>query len=344
MPIEIVKERFHIRRKINAQVLRNIARLWTLANDAKSHQDILDGLHPWGEMNRLKFDNSLPFLFAVLAVFTFLIGLMIQTYIPFFWSLLLCLFYVGLYFASHESKHRLTEVISLLEQRVITLKYQLHFKQLPKHLPFQAQSLLVLSQLKQSFPLFNLGNVSNEIKEYASTTWQHHGQNHQVLVFHYQFVNEAPLNNQKNDPLKLKQIEENRWGVFVFQVPALGIAISNKRRAFEEPFTERWHSSDIYINQHLRIFGEFDQQLAHSMTPALSLKLSDFFNEHRGDLIYHNNKDILCFLGMQNLFEPQQHNAEIENISHLRGHLRTLRLAHYEKLKHDLLTLLQEEQ
>lgn len=344
MPIETVQDRFHIRRKINAQVLRNIARLWDLTNQAQSHQEILDGLHPWGESHRLKFDNSLAFLFITLAILTFFIGLMIHAYISFFWSFLLCLFYVGLFFVTYESKHRLQEIITILEQRVVTLKYQLHFKQLPKHLPFNVQSFLILSQLKQHFPLFTLGNVSNEIKEYASTIWEHHGKTHQVLVFQYQFVNEVPLNNQKNDPLKLKQIEENRWGVFVFQVPALGIAVSNKRRRFEEPFTERWHSSDIYINQQLRIFGQFEQQLAHSITPALSLKLSDFFNEHQGDLIYHTDKDILCFLGARNLFEPQQQKCEIENISHLRGHLRTLRLTHYEKLKTDLLTLLQEEQ
>ena len=344
MPIENLKERFHIRRKINAQVLHNIARLWHLGSQAREQQDLLDGLHPWGESHRLKFDNSLPFLFLVFAILTFFIGLMIQAYIAFFWSLLLCLFYIALYFATYEPKERLHEIIAFLEQRVTTLKYQLHFKQLPQYLPFHSQSLLILSQLKQSFPLFNLGNASNQITEYASTIWELEGQRHQVLVFQYDYINEAPINNQKNDPFKFKQIEESRWGVFVFQVPALGIAVTNTRRSFEEPFTERWHSSDIYINQHLRIFGQFEQQLAHNMNPALSLKLSDFFNEHQGDLIYHTDKEILCFLGIKNLFEPQKQKLEIENISHLRGHLRTFRLAHYEKLKTDLLTLLQEEQ
>ena len=61
MPIENLKERFHIRRKINAQVLHNIARLWHLGSQAREQQDLLDGLHPWGESHRLKFDNSLPF-------------------------------------------------------------------------------------------------------------------------------------------------------------------------------------------------------------------------------------------------------------------------------------------
>lgn len=344
MPIETIQERFHIRRKINAHVRRNLARLWDLGSRAQSHQDILDGLHPWGESHRLKFDNHLPFLFAALALLTFMIGLMIQSHLSFFWSFLLCLMYVGLYFATYESKRPLQEVIVFLEQQVMTLKYQLHFKQLPKHFPIHAQSLLILSQLKQSFPLFNLGNVSNQITEYASTVWQNQEHRHQVLVFKYHYVNEAPIHNQQKDPIKLKQIEEYRWGVFVFQVPALGIAVTNKRRAFEEPFTERWHSSDIYINQQLRIFGQFEQQLAHNMTPAFSLKLSDFFNEHQGDLIYHHEKEILCFLGKKNLFEAQQHKTAIEEVSHLRGHLRTLRLAHYEKLKTDLIQLLQEDQ
>ncbi len=41
MPIESVQQSIHIRRKKNAVVFQNIARLWDLGRQAKSHQDLL---------------------------------------------------------------------------------------------------------------------------------------------------------------------------------------------------------------------------------------------------------------------------------------------------------------
>ena len=63
------------------------------------------------------------------------------------------------------------------------LRYGLKFQQLPVYLPIQAQPILVLSKLKQHFPLFNRGNEANEITEFASVTWNDGITDHQVLLF-----------------------------------------------------------------------------------------------------------------------------------------------------------------
>ena len=53
----------------------------------------------------------------------------------------------------YEPQKPLTEVIHYLEQRMTALRYGLKFQQLPAYLPIQAQPILVLSKLKQHFPL-----------------------------------------------------------------------------------------------------------------------------------------------------------------------------------------------
>lgn len=45
-------------------------------------------------------------------------------------------------------------------------------------------------------------------------------------------------------------------------MPNLGIAISDQRSRFFEPYTRSWQSSDILINQKLNIFGLDQHQLA----------------------------------------------------------------------------------
>ena len=67
MPIDDIKRTIHLRRRKNQRVMQNVARLWELGEQAQSHQELLEGLHPWGTDNQLRFDNVLPILLAVIA-------------------------------------------------------------------------------------------------------------------------------------------------------------------------------------------------------------------------------------------------------------------------------------
>ena len=79
MPIETVQQSIHIRRKKNAVVFDNLERLWRLQHEAKSHQDILDGLHPWNAPITLKFDNFLPIVLFLAGIFCALLILISPT-------------------------------------------------------------------------------------------------------------------------------------------------------------------------------------------------------------------------------------------------------------------------
>lgn len=341
MPIHTVQEALHIRRKKNAQVFRNIARLWEIGQKSQSDQELLDALHPWREDHGLRFFNVLPYLLAITSMSTLIFGYFLHPHIQFIWSFLGAFLTGFLAYLLYEPKEPLTQVINYLEQRMTVLRYGLQFQQLPTYLPIQAQPLLVISRLKQYFPLFNRGTESNEITQYASTTWHDGTTEHQVLLFQYHYVSELPIFQEENSNQKIaKEIHKDLWGAFIFQMPASGIAVSNKRSRFFEPYTSSWQSSDILINQELNIFGVDQHQLAKEISPSLTLKLHDFFQHFTGDLIYHHEEQILCYLGEQNLFQTASKRSEIHDISALRGHLRTMTMPQYQKFQQLMLNLI----
>ena len=341
MPIDTVEQALHIRRKKNAQVFRNIARLWDIGQKAHSDQDLLDALHPWRDDHSLCFFNVLPFILGIVSVCTLVFGYFFHPHIQYIFSLLSAFLTGFLAYLLYEPKEPLTQVITYLEQRMTVLRYGLQFQQLPAYLPIQAQPLLVISRLKQFFPLFNRGTESNEITQYASTTWHDGTTEHQVLLFQYHYVSELPIFQEENSNQKIaKEIHKDLWGAFIFQMPASGIAVSNKRSRFFEPYTSSWQSSDILINQELNIFGVDQHQLAKEIGPSLTLKLHDFFQHFTGDLIYHHEEQILCYLGEQNLFQTASKRSEIHDISALRGHLRTMTMPQYQKFQQLMLNLI----
>lgn len=341
MPIDTVEQALHIRRKKNAQVFRNIARLWDIGQKSHSDQDLLDALHPWRDDHSLCFFNVLPFILGIVSVCTLVFGYFFHPHIQYIFSLLAAFLTGFLAYLLYEPKEPLTQVITYLEQRMTVLRYGLQFQQLPAYLPIQAQPLLVISKLKQFFPLFNRGTESNEITQFASTTWHDGTTEHQVLLFQYHYVSELPIFQEENSNQKIaKEIHKDLWGAFIFQIPASGIAVSNKRSRFFEPYTSSWQSSDILINQELNIFGVDQHQLAKEISPSLTLKLHDFFQHFTGDLIYHHEEQILCYIGEQNLFQTASKRSEIHDISALRGHLRTMTMPQYQKFQQLMLNLI----
>ena len=340
MPIDTIQEALHIRRKKNAQVFRNIARLWEIGQKSHNDQELLDALHPWREDHGLRFFNVLPYLLAITSISTLIFGYFLHPHIQFIWSFLGAFLTGFLAYLLYEPKEPLTQVINYLEQRMTVLRYGLQFQQLPAYLPIQAQPLLVMSRLKQYFPLFNRGTESNEITQYASTTWHDGITEHQVLLFQYHYISEMPIFQENNKKKIVKEIHKDLWGVFIFQIPALGVAVSNQRSRFFAPYTNSWQSSDILINQKLKIFGLDQHQLAKEVGPSMTLKLHDFFEHFSGDLIYHHEEQILCYLGEQNLFQTASKRSEIHNISALRGHLRTMTMPQYQKFQQLMLNLI----
>lgn len=344
MPIETSQHLLALRSKKNAQVAHNLARLWDIARHSHSAEHILEQLHPWGVSGCLKFDNSLAIFIAFLAA-VFLLPLV--AYPTVIWTQLLFLVALALGFLSYllyAPKSPVQEVIQALEHSMIQKRYALDYHSMPAALGRPLSSALVLSQLKQQFPIFNRGSVSNEIPFFASSTWQEaNGQTHQVLIFQYHYVNELRLPSKDNQAAQRQEIHRDLWGIFIFDLehdfPTFAASTEHKKLPY--PYHLTWHSSDIQLRERVHIGGENPLDLAKKITPTLSLKLADFFAHRRGELYIHKEQNILCYLGREDLMSMTKQQKKIDDISALRGHLRTLRLRKLERLQQQLLLLLE---
>lgn len=337
MPIDSVQRSIHIRRKKNAVVFQNIARLWDLGRKAHSHQDILDGLHPWNAPITLRFENLLPRLLALCGIIC-IVPVFFQA--SHFWAQL-C-FLAGLMmifwaYISYEQDDPIEEVIEFLERESIAKKYQLQFGRQPQHISIPMNQAHFMAHLKNLFPVFNQGSISNDISNYASAVWDDEdGLQHQVLVFQYHYINEIKVRDKDANEVRLKEVHKDLWGVFVFDVEHQGIAITSINTPFYYPYSFPWHSSDIQINQKLKFYGSDEMNTAKLMSPGFVLRAADFFQSRQGDLMFHPVSKILCFLGPQDLFQVSSKSSKIEDISALRGHLRTFKLIALENLQKDL--------
>ena len=337
MPLDTVQHSIHIRRKKNERVFQNIARLWEIGRQAQTQQDILDRLHPWNAPIVLKFENILPLLLAALGLFFMLLIFIGPTNIWLQLCLVSGLFMMFWAYISYEDKKPIEDVIEYLEQQTIAKKYQLAFRQQPQHISVPLQPVLFIAHLKQLFPVFNQGTLSNDIPYYASTVWSdEEGKQHQVMVFQYHYVNEVRVRDKDGSDVKVKEVHKDLWGVFVFDVEIQGLAITTARKNFYYPYSFPWHTSDIQTNQKLNIFGSNEMQTAKLLSSAFVLKLADFFAQRQGDLMFHPTSHTLCFLGSADLFKISSQAKNIQDISVLRGHLRTFKLPYLESLQRDL--------
>ncbi|MEZ2901883.1 hypothetical protein ACBQ24_03855 [Acinetobacter terrestris] len=337
MPLDTVRHSIHIRRKKNERVFQNIARLWEIGRQAQTQQDILDGLHPWNAPIVLKFENVLPLLLAAVGLFFVLPIFILPTNIWLQLGLVTGLFMMFWAYISYEDKKPIDDVIEYLEQQTIAKKYQLAFLQQPQHISVPLQPVLLIAHLKRLFPVFNQGTLSNDIPYYASTVWaDEDGKQHQVMVFQYHFVNQVRVRDKDGNDVKVKEVHKDLWGVFVFDVEIQGLAITTARKSFYYPYSFPWHTSDIQTNEKLKIFGSDEMQTAKLLSPAFVLKLADFFAQRQGDLMFHPTSHTLCFLGPADLFKISTRAKKIQDISVLRGHLRTFKLPYLESLQRDL--------
>ena len=344
MPIETSQHLLALRSQKNAQVAHNLARLWEIARHSHSAEHILKQLHPWGASGCLKFDNSLAIFIALLAV---LLLLPLLAYPTLIWAQLLFLAALGLGFLSYllyAPQTPIQEVIKALEHSMIQKRYALEYQSMPSALGRPLSSGLVLSQLKQRFAIFDRGSISNDIPFFACSTWQEaNGQTHQVLIFQYHYVNQLSLPSKDKQTGHSQEIHRDLWGVFIFDLdhdfPTFAVSTEHKKLPY--PYHLPWHSSDIQLRERVYIGGENPLDLAKKITPSLSLKLADFFARRRGELYIDQEQNILCYLGREDLMSMTKQGKKIDDISALRGHLRTLRLPQLERLQQQLLVLLE---
>ncbi len=346
MPIQRVNTWLHIRRQSNAMVWRNIERLNDIASRDYPHHDLLAQLYPWGNNPSLKFNNGLSLLIFIAASFSLLsLVLFPVLHVPTIIGITITMGLGFLAYLLYESPSAVRDAVMRLEEDVIRSLYQIQQGKLPEQQVLPLRASMLMSQMQIIFPLFQQGDLSNAIHAYAAATWQgRSGKNHPVLLFQYHYVNQVETQDKNGKHLKIKEKHFDRWGVLVFEGRLQGLAISSLGR-FQSPdfghaYAEKWQTSDIDTNQKINIFCSNPMQAAKALDPVTVLGLNQLFEKHRGVLMCHPNQAVMCFLGEQNLLEHANNRPKIQDISQLRGHLRTFRLYPYEQLQQAMLKLL----
>ena len=290
----------------------------------------------------LKFDNFLPIVLFLAGIFCALLILISPTSIYLqlgFFAGLMMMFWAWI---SFEKPTDIDKAIKALEDQVIQHKYHLEYFSQPTHINLPLQSALMMAKIKQMFPVFDLGNYANEIPLYASSSWQdENGQDHSIMVFEYRYIDEVKVRDKDGNDIRVKLIERSQWGVLVFNTQLQGLAVTSRGRKFYHPYSHPWQTSDISLNKKIKIFGSDPLNIAKQISPSLVLKFADFFESQDGHLLFHPNNGCMCFIGQKNLFQISKNKRRIEDISALRGHLRTFKLAQLERLQQDLLKFLQ---
>lgn len=336
MPIDTTKRLIHITTRENKKVKHNVNRLWQIIHTAQSSHEILDQLHPWGDTINLKFNNFWAYLLVIIAFGLFIIGLILHPYLNHFFFFALVIFFIIWAYIIFESNQPVEEVIYFLEQRMMQLKYNLYFGQIPPFLPTGSSLVLFISQLRQKFPVLSRGNAKNEIVRFAHSTWYVNNSSHNIIFIQYHYANEISITDQHLEKYKILEKHDHLWGAIVFETSTLCFAASNRSHQTLSPYTSSWKSTDIYLNQNLHIFGLNQQSLARTISPGITLKLTDLFQAYRADLVYHPHENTLCFLTEKNIFKINHQQHKIQDISKLRGHLRTLNMTDLEKFKEKL--------
>lgn len=343
MPINTIFQAIHIRSKTNRNVMQNIDRLYVISQTATTPQELLDALHPWQGNTDLYFHNAIPVLIALSGIIIFIISLFFNAYIPFSYAVIFMVICALITYLVYEPRRAIHQIIQQLEMKMKLLKFDIHYNQVPRIIATPSTPIALLSRLQLHFPIFNLGNYSNDFEHYAASTWQcDNGHTHPILLFKYHYASERLLPHHKFKASNLKLAHYNLWGAFVFNTAPLGLAITSKRQDFFRPYVYSWKTSDIHLNKILKIFGTDQNLMAKTISPQLTLKLEPLFLNQEADLISHHQEHILCYVTKRNIFSTQANRTrnQIKNISDLRGYLRTLDMPHYAVFKSQLLDVL----
>lgn len=336
MPLDQLRQALHLRQQHNQQVADNLERLKGLMLSAENKQDLLDALHPWGAPNSLVFHNLIAIFLYICAAISLLTFLFIDSVSGHLLILLTSAALFGLGWLMYEPSSLVKQHVTALEHKMLSLSYQLHRHQLPTALSRQMTPVQFIRHIVSAFPVLQQGNYRNSISEFASIPLQWGEQALSAVVFRYDYEDHVERYNAQTKKYETKIIERHCWGILCLEQPTRGLIVSQSAmKKLAMPYHVEWKPTDIALNRNLNFYGASEMHLAKQLSPSLSLKLVEFFSHCQGSLNFHHELKMCCYLTTNNLFQVANHQKNIEDISMLRGHLRTLRLAHLDHaLKH----------
>ena len=329
MPIEKIKSSFLQRNIHNAAVQQNINTLKELLSQ-NNNTEIIENLSQWPSASLgLRFNNHVFYGLLVLAIIliaiTFYVG-----FHPIFLFLTIGMFIFA--FLQRKSHRDIDQIIETLKTRQLEENYHLQFFD-------ESQPISQALYFTNQFPLFDLGDYDNSIKQTATGQLNIHNKSYPFILYQYHYINRSE-DRDRNGNKSYRYDHHDLWGIFMENLPIIGISIStHQKRACR--LGVKWTTSDIKFNNTAQMSGTSEMQLARFFTPKRILELEKMFNDLRGDFYVHPQHSLLCWQFEKNIFETYPSNNTLSNVHELADYLNQLRLHIFENVSQGLESLIE---
>lgn len=323
MPIDKVQQSFLQQKLHNQQVRQNISHIEQLRQQHNGEQ-LIQKLQQW--------HHSPPSLTVTNTLFWTLLSSAVVV------ALLVVLFALPLYLlimpaalmifacVKKENNKQRDQLIQQLCTQHLAEKYHIEFNTHPHGYPIQ--------DLQHHFPLFDLGDYSNEIESTATGVLDSNQKRYPFTLYQYHYVDEVE-DRDKDGNITYSYRHYDRWGIFIENMPIQGISISTHQKKACRLGT-KWTTSDIRFNQVYELSGNNEMTLARFFNPARILMLEHVLNTLKGDLYFHPNIPVLCWQFSHNIFEAIPHTKGIETTHQLGQLLTQLHMPRFEELAQQL--------
>ena len=310
----------------NSKTRNNINLINNILSSDQSFTQQLEQLKNWKEDPSLSIQNYTFWLFIGIGICCVLLAMAIH---PIF--LFATVFSIAFAFYKRTSTKALNQMLGYIQQRNLEEKYQLNFN-------FHDENQIIDSPY--NFPLFNLGDYENDIRNCIYGSWQINNINYPYMLFNYHYVDEVETKDSDGDR-KTEYRHYDLWGIILENFPIQGISISSKQKRACRLGT-KWSSGDIRFDDYYQLSGVNEMQLAKFFSPTHVLMLDQAMDYFKGDFYIQANRPSLCWLFNKDVTNTQIEFDRIETVHDLVAQLETTTMPEYEQLKQSMNTILRE--
>lgn len=324
--VEKIKQIYAVQDKHNHAVDLNLKELQKIFPKVQDHQQLLFRLKYWQGQQHLKYDNVIFFIYF---------GLALLSLLP--------------VFIIHPSFLIMTFLFLVLGVPRIRIENALNdFKESTKHFYIQHKYSLREHQNegknpvfpRDSFPLFNLGDQRNELKNIQYGEWQLNEKNYPFMLFRYLYVIRK---TKKNHTGKLETTHEHLqlFGIMLKNFPARGVSISTHQKK-NCRLGIKWSSGDIQFDNHYQLSGFSEIWLAKFFKPNHILHLESALQDYQGDFYVEPQNCTLCWLFSEDILHIENWNGDDSTVAAFAEQLESLSMPHFEKFSAKLQKLILE--
>ncbi len=310
----------------NHAVELNLEELNKLLTQVEDHHQLLFRLKYWQGEQNLQYQNLIFFSYFGVALLSLILVFTIH-----FTFIVLTVLLLGFGIKHIKLSNPNSELTHAIQDFYIQNKYNLLH-----HQADQANPIFPI----ESFPLFELGDQQNTIKNKMYGQWNIEGQTFSFMIFNYHYLKNTTKLNDKGK-LKSKAYSFDLFGIMVKNFPARGVSVSTNQKKNCRLGIE-WSSGDIYFDQHYQLSGYSEIWLAKFFKPANILHLETALRDYHGDFYIDPQTSTLCWLFEENIFYCENKQPYPSTVAEFAEQLELIHMPNFEKLKNTLQKLITE--